>query len=194
MRVISGIAKGHRLKAVPGRGTRPTSDRVKEAIFSMVGPYFDNEVVLDLFAGTGSLGIEALSRGCKKAVFVDRKRESIATIRNNLDSTGLAEAAECYQMTADRAIKWLQKQRMSFNLLFIDPPYRLKEMDELLLAMVQGGIVRSGATIVLEHDKEHEYPEQVQALSLTKQAVYGNTALSLYSMKEEEGDSHESRA
>src|SRR5690606_30618142 len=90
MRVITGTARGRRLKAVPGLSTRPTSDRVKEAIFSMIGPFFDGGTVLDLFAGTGALGIEALSRGADRAVFVDRERASVETVRDNLAACGFA--------------------------------------------------------------------------------------------------------
>src|SRR5690606_23756249 len=94
LRVISGQAGGLRLQTVPGRSTRPTADRVKEAMFSMIGPYFSGERALDLFAGTGALGIEALSRGAGRAVFVDRDPRCAAVIRRNLEHTGLSGRAE----------------------------------------------------------------------------------------------------
>ena len=95
MRVISGSAKGHRLRAVQGRGTRPTADRVKEAMFSALGSYFDGERVLDMFAGTGALGIEAMSRGCGHAVFVDKEKYSMDVVKENLLKTGFADQALC---------------------------------------------------------------------------------------------------
>lgn len=103
MRVISGTAKGRPLKAVPGTGTRPTTDKVKEAVFSMIGPYFDGGVVLDLFAGSGGLGIESLSRGSDKAVFIDLEPKSIEMIRANLKATGLDSKAEVFRNEAGRA-------------------------------------------------------------------------------------------
>ena len=105
VRVVSGSAKGRPLKAVPGMGTRPTTDKVKEAIFSMIGPYFDGGTVLDLFAGTGGLAIEALSRGMERAVLVDMDPKSIETIRANLKATKMEGQAEVYRNDAVRALK-----------------------------------------------------------------------------------------
>lgn len=108
VRVVSGSAKGRPLKSVPGSGTRPTTDKVKEAVFSMIGPYFEGGAVLDLFAGTGGLGIEALSRGMESAVFVDMEPKSIDTIRANLKATNLEqERRKCTEMKQEeRSVRW----------------------------------------------------------------------------------------
>lgn len=115
MRVVSGSAKGRPLKAVPGTGTRPTTDKVKEALFSMIGPYFDGGVALDLFAGSGGLGIEALSRGMDKAVFIDMESKSIDVIKENLRKTGLEGQAEVFRNDAGRALKVLAKRGALFD-------------------------------------------------------------------------------
>lgn len=181
MRVISGKAKGRVLKAVPGKGTRPTTDKVKEAIFSMIGPYFDGGDVLDLFAGTGGLGIEALSRGMERAVFVDADRTSIRIIRDNLRVTSLAEQSEVYCNDANRGIQALARRGRQFHLVMLDPPYRMTNMDELIVTMQELGILHNQCRIVIEHDAAHVYASEISDLILKRYATYGDTAVSIYS-------------
>ncbi|MFD2612954.1 16S rRNA (guanine(966)-N(2))-methyltransferase RsmD [Paenibacillus gansuensis] len=180
MRVISGTARGRSLKAVPGSGTRPTTDKVKEAIFSMIGPYFEGGVVLDLFAGTGGLGIEALSRGMDKGIFIDIEKKSLEVIQDNLNSTKLAGQAEVYRNDAARALKVLAKRGIKFDLVFLDPPYRMKDADELVSSMEQLGLLASGATIVIEHDANHTYEQQIGRAIQFRRVEYGDIAVSLY--------------
>ena len=117
MRIISGDKKGLPLKAVPGKDTRPTTDKVKESIFNMIGPYFEGGKGLDLFAGSGGLGIEALSRGFNEMIFVDRDMKAIQTVKENLRSAGLGEQAEVYRNEADRALKAIVKRDLSGSAL-----------------------------------------------------------------------------
>lgn len=180
VRVVSGSAKGRPLKSVPGSGTRPTTDKVKEAVFSMIGPYFEGGAVLDLFAGTGGLGIEALSRGMESAVFVDMEPKSIDTIRANLKATNLEAKAQVYRNEAGRALSALEKRGRVFDLVFLDPPYRLKHGDELMLSMVEKGMLQEDAIIVLEHESNYAYPEEIPGFYRLRQAVYGETTISIY--------------
>ncbi|MFE6073175.1 16S rRNA (guanine(966)-N(2))-methyltransferase RsmD [Paenibacillus sp. NPDC057886] len=180
MRVVSGSAKGRPLKAVPGTGTRPTTDKVKEALFSMIGPYFEGGTALDLFAGSGGLGIEALSRGMDKAVFVDLESKSIEVIRANLKATKLEEQAAIYRNDAGRALKALAKRSTQFDLVFLDPPYRMKNGDELMLTMHELDLLEPEATIVLEYESKYSYPEQFGPFEQTRKALYGETAVSIY--------------
>lgn len=180
MRVVSGSAKGRPLKAVPGNGTRPTTDKVKEALFSMIGPYFEGGTALDLFAGSGGLGIEALSRGMDKAVFVDLESKSIEVIRANLKATRLEDQAAIYRNDAGRALKALAKRTTQFDLVFLDPPYRMKNGDELMLTMHELELLKPEATIVLEYESKYSYPEQFGPFEQTRKAVYGETAVSIY--------------
>jgi len=180
MRVISGSAKGRPLKAVPGNTTRPTADRVKEALFSIIGPYFEGGAALDLYAGSGSLGIEALSRGMDRAVFVDLDRKSVEVIKANLRATGLSERAEVHRGDARQALKALKKRGALFDLVFLDPPYRMKEMDDILAALERAGMVRDGSVAVIEHEAARDYPERIGGFRRTRRAVYGITALSVY--------------
>ncbi len=180
MRVIAGEARGRPLKAVPGMNTRPTTDKVKEAIFSMIGPYFDGGMALDLFAGTGGLGIEALSRGMEKAIFIDSEKTSVATVRANVEAARMTDKAEIYCNTADRAIKLLAKREALFALVFLDPPYRMKNADMLMSELSDRGLLENGAVIVVEHDSGHRYPEGITGFIHRRHAQYGETAVTIY--------------
>ncbi|NGZ75555.1 16S rRNA (guanine(966)-N(2))-methyltransferase RsmD [Saccharibacillus alkalitolerans] len=180
MRVVAGEAKGRPLKAVPGSGTRPTTDKVKEAIFSMIGPFFEGGTALDLFAGTGGLAIEALSRGMERAVFVDADAKSIEVVKSNLKATGFEGKAEVYRNDAQRALKALAKRETKLDLVFLDPPYRMKNGAELMLKMEEAGLLEAGAVVVLEYESSYEYPESFGAFALRRKAVYGETAVSIY--------------
>ncbi|WP_010269711.1 16S rRNA (guanine(966)-N(2))-methyltransferase RsmD [Paenibacillus senegalensis] len=184
MRVISGTARGRPLKAVPGEGTRPTTDKVKEAVFSILNPYLQGGWVLDLFAGTGGLGIEALSRGMDHAVFIDLERKSVEVIRHNIDTAGFREQAEVYRNEAQRALKALAKREVKFALVFLDPPYRLKTMEELLLKLVGYELLEPEAIIVAEHDRSNRYPETVDGLQQIRRADYGDTAITIYQYRD----------
>lgn len=180
VRVISGTAKGRPLRAVPGVNTRPTSDKVKEAVFSMIGPYFDGGMVLDLYAGTGGLAIEALSRGMERAVLIDQDRKAIETIRDNVKRTGFADRVEIYRNDATRALSALAKRELRFDLVLLDPPYRLTNMDELMLIMQERNLLADEPVIVVEHDVNHTYEDQVGILTCTRRTEYGDSAVSIY--------------
>lgn len=180
VRVIAGSAKGTPLKAVPGTNTRPTTDKVKEAIFSMIGPYFAGGDALDLFAGTGALGIEALSRGVSRAVFVDSDRRSVSVIRRNAEAAKVAERSEVYCNTADRALRVLAKRGAVFRYVFLDPPYRMHTSGLLMAGMSARGLLEDGAVVVVEHESDCRYPEVMDGFVRSRLALYGETAVSIY--------------
>ncbi|MDG0812382.1 16S rRNA (guanine(966)-N(2))-methyltransferase RsmD [Cohnella rhizosphaerae] len=181
MRVISGEARGRPLKAVPGQTTRPTTDKVKEALFSMIGPYFDGERVLDLFAGTGGLGIEALSRGAGRAVFVDANMRSIDVVRANLAATRLADKAEVYRQDAGKAIRLLEQRGCEpFDLVFLDPPYAMKNGDALLLELTARGLAGEHTVAIIEHESGFAYEERIGIFERRRLALYGETAIAIY--------------
>ncbi|CAM3433672.1 MULTISPECIES: 16S rRNA (guanine(966)-N(2))-methyltransferase RsmD [Saccharibacillus] len=188
MRVVAGEAKGRPLKAVPGRGTRPTTDKVKEAIFSMIGPFFEGGAVLDLFAGTGGLAIEAISRGMERAILVDADAKSIEVVRANLKVTGFESRAEVYRNDAQRALKALAKRDAAFDLVLLDPPYRMKNGAELMLYMEEAGLLKQEAVVLLEYESSYEYPEAFGGFELQRKAVYGETAVSIYNWKTQQGE------
>jgi 16S rRNA (guanine966-N2)-methyltransferase len=180
MRIIAGSAKGRRLQSVPGRTTRPTSDRVKESLFSIIGPFWEDGEVLDLFAGTGALGIEALSRGMKQAVFIDQDTKALQVIRENLRLSGFNTQAEVYRQDAAKALQILAKQGRAFDLIFLDPPYHLPLIPGLIERIEQGNLLRSGGILVAEHASERELPSTFHTITQFRHAVYGDTALSFY--------------
>jgi 16S rRNA (guanine966-N2)-methyltransferase len=178
MRVISGSAKGIQLQAVPGSGTRPISDRVKEAVFNILGDAIVGSRVLDLFAGTGSVGIEALSRGAEQAVFVEKHPKAIATIQANLRRTALK--AEARVVRAD-VFKFLAGTPQPFDLIYIAPPQYQGLWGKTLLALdaVPEWLDPFGVAIVQIFPKEME-PISLTSLQLSEQRKYGSTLLCFY--------------
>ncbi len=180
MRVIAGTARGRKLYAPKGQAIRPTSDRVKEAVFNIIGCRVNDANVLDLFAGTGGLGIEALSRGAKAAYFIDSSNEAIHLIKKNLEVTGLGYTAVVFKADADKAVKWLAKDGAKFDLIFLDPPYRISVsfLDAILIALGDH-VLQSDGLLVLEHSAKLE-PRAVKGLSVESTRVYGDTAITFY--------------
>lgn len=180
MRVIAGIAKGTPLQAVPGSGTRPISDRVKENLFNVLSAEIDGACVLDLFAGTGSVGIEALSRGAEKAVFVEKHPKAISTIRANLQKTGLQASA---QVVRADVFKYLTGTPEPFDLVYVAPPqYRgIWSKTLQVLDRQPGWLCAQGLVIVQIFPKEFEALD-LSALDLTDQRQYGSTLLSFYEL------------
>jgi len=147
VRVITGEARGRRLRPVPGEDTRPTSARVKESIFNIIQFDIEGRRVLDLFAGTGQLGIEAISRGAKVAVFLDNNPEALAVIRDNLGRTGLLGRAE---VVPGDARAYLRRRPDPFDIIFMDPPYHDTLLAETLTLVASAGLLREGGLVVCE--------------------------------------------
>ncbi len=180
MRVISGEYKGRPLAAVPGKGTRPTTDKVKESIFNMIGPYFDGGWVLDLYAGTGGLGIEALSRGMEKAVFIDIDPKAVSVIKRNVASLKLEPQAEIYRNDSHRAMKALAKRDLRFDLVFLDPPYAKQKIEEEIKFLQESNLLADHARIVAEHDAQYQMAEKIEACTKERSVTYGDTTVSIY--------------
>lgn len=160
--------------------TRPTADKVKEAIFSMIGPYFSGGTVLDLFAGTGGLAIEALSRGMDHAILIDFDRKAINTIRDNVDRTNFTDRVEIYRNDAKKALTLMARRNLKFDLVFLDPPYRMTNMDELLEMMQDTEMLKEEAIVVIEHDAKHTYAHHIGNLTCIRHTEYGDVAVSIY--------------
>lgn len=180
LRVISGSFKGLGLKAVPGTDTRPTTDKVKEAIFNIIGPYFDGGICLDLFAGSGGLGIEALSRGMDKAIFVDRDGKAVKTVRENIARCSAENRCEIYRNDAIRALKALKKREAAFDCIFLDPPYKQQNLVSILNIIDAWKLLADDGVVVCEHSADVSLPEKVGGLSCIKTATYGTTTISIY--------------
>jgi len=185
MRVIAGEYKGRPLEAVPGKGTRPTTDKVKESIFNMIGPYFHGGWALDLYAGTGGLSIEALSRGMEKAVMIDLDPKAIAVIKQNIQKLNLQSRTEVYRNDARRAIRALAKREVSFDVIFLDPPYAQQNIAEEIQLMMQANLLSQTGWIVAEHDAEVILPDHIAGCVLDRTVTYGDTGVTIYRTEEE---------
>lgn len=183
MRVITGSAKGMRLISPKGNAIRPTSDRIKEALFSILGDKVINCVFLDGFAGTGSIGIEALSRGADKCFFIDNKRESLYLINENLIHTKLSDKAELVNKDFVNAIKLILSFDIKMDIIFLDPPYIENCIQPALSAISQNNILNENGIIIIEHSKE-DIIEKYEKLICYRQKKYGNTILSFYEQEE----------
>lgn len=181
MRVITGLARGRRLETLPGDATRPTGEKVKESLFSAIQFDIEGRRVLDLFAGSGQLGIEALSRGASGCVFVDKNTEAVKIIRQNLMHTGLAEKS---QVLGTDAISYLTRPGDRFDLVFLDPPYA----SELLLPVLEkvAPLVNDGGIIVCETDDTTQLPSALDRFSVAKTYRFGHTLVWLYRYTVEE--------
>ncbi|MGB8930949.1 MAG: 16S rRNA (guanine(966)-N(2))-methyltransferase RsmD [Anaeromyxobacteraceae bacterium] len=174
-RIIAGTARGRRLAAPKGQGTRPTSDKVRGAVFNLLGQFFDGGAVLDLYAGTGALALEALSRGCDRAVCVEADRGAAEVVQRNAESCGYGTRVEVLRGRVEQALGRLAPG--TFDLVFIDPPYA--EGPEAALEAV-APLVREGGRVIAEHDARRPPGERYGALGLLDRRGYGDTGVSIY--------------
>jgi len=183
MRVIAGAAKGRALRALRGRSVRPTAGRVREALFSIVLSRFDlkGATILDLFAGTGAVGIEALSRGAGRAVFVEQDIDARRVLRANLSACGFVDRAEILQMPVSSSLLRLERARAHFDAVFVDPPYGRDLANATLAKLAETPLLGLGAWVMVEHHVEDRLAARYGTLCLTLTRRYGKTSLSLYS-------------
>lgn len=177
MRVVSGNYGGRPLKTLAGKTTRPTTDKVKGAIFNMIGPYFEGGRVLDLFAGSGSLAIEAISRGMDHALLVEKDRAAQQVILENIKMTKETEKFQLLKMSAERVLSNVSE---TFDLVLLDPPYAKEQIVENLELLQDKKRLTENVIVVCETDKEVELPNQIGKLELTRQKTYGISKISIY--------------
>ena len=182
MRVISGKARGLKLNTPKNEDVRPTTDRVKESLFNIINPYVMDNNVLDLFAGTGSLGIECLSRGAHKCVFVDKSKESMAIVKSNIKKARVENAT--LNIDFKSAVTSLGRQGEKFTIIFMDPPYYKNMFIDALSSVDENNLLEEDGIIVVEHDTKDSFPENVGRLYKSREKKYGNTTLTFYKMEE----------
>ncbi|SRR5712692_5372714 len=180
MRVIGGNARGRELKVPKGQALRPTAGRVKEALFNILPHDLSGAKVLDLFAGTGNLTIEALSRGAVEAVLVDSSKESGKAIRENLRRLNLTNRAELWAMPVTRALRLLARQGETFDLIFLDPPYERRLIEPALKIIDKETLLRDSGVLIAEHSIRESIESRLEALALKDQRRYGGTVLSFF--------------
>ncbi len=177
MRVITGTARGRRLKELEGEETRPTTDRVKEGLFSVLQFDIEGRRVLDLFAGTGQLGIECLSRGAEHCVFVEARRDAVGLIRENLKLCGLSDRA---QVVSGEAMSYLDGVREPFDLIFLDPPYASGLLEKAIAHIARFDILAPHGIIAAEHPGDKVLPALAPPYRLHRTYRYGKIAVSVY--------------
>ena len=177
MRVITGSARGCRLKELEGMETRPTTDRVKEGLFNIIQFDIEGRKVLDLFAGTGQLGIECLSRGAASAVFVDRRADAVKLVRENLKATRLSDKA---RVVSGDSMEFLKSLREKFDLIFLDPPYEAGLLEAAIAHIAKFDILSPHGIIVAEHPAGRVLPALTAPYRLGRTYRYGKIALSVY--------------
>ena len=177
MRVIAGTARGRRLKELPGMVTRPTTDKVKESLFNILQFDIEGRRVLDLFGGTGQLGIEALSRGAQSCTFVDSSRQAVAVMGENLRTVGLADQATVRQ---GDALAFLSSCREQFDLILLDPPYHGDLLETCLEAVVKFDILSEYGIMICESAVEKQLPELAEPFHKGKEYRYGKIKLTAY--------------
>ncbi|MGX6978167.1 16S rRNA (guanine(966)-N(2))-methyltransferase RsmD [Vagococcus elongatus] len=183
MRIVAGKFKGRRLKSLEGSNTRPTSDKIKGAVFNMIGPYFDGETVLDLYCGSGNLALEALSRGCSQAYCVDHHHQAIKVIKDNVSLLKAEQQVVIMKKKAAIALQEFAQAGNGFDLIFLDPPYMMQKIEEELDFMLANGLIAERGTVVCETDKSVELGENITGLICKKNQLYGNTRITIYQKK-----------
>lgn len=178
MRIISGALKGRRLSAPPGRQVRPTSDKVKEALFNILSDRIEGASFLDLYAGIGSIGIEAISREAKEVTFVEGDKRPLEYLKKNLVACSVQERAKLFRLPVSDFLK--KKKAMLFDVIFIDPPYQSQEIEKILPTVAVGDMIPEKGIVIIEHFHKKKLPEKIGAIHLSRSCKYGETVLSFY--------------
>lgn len=179
MRIISGKYAKRNLYTLKSNATRPTSDKVKESLFNSLGQFFDGGKVLDLYAGSGALGIEAVSRGYDEAVLVDVSAQACKIIKKNVELTKETERFDIRKTSDFRALKSMAEERKTFDLVFLDPPYAKEKIQKVMLTMNKLNLLNPKALVIAETDEHTELPE-VEGFTLKKDHHLGRTKLKVY--------------
>ena len=178
MRIVGGSRRGRQLLPPRSAATRPTSDRVRESLFNVLGQRLAGGDVLDLYAGTGALGLEALSRGAERALLVDEAPEAAELCRRNAETLGFDSQASVLRVRVERAVERLEREGRRFSLAFADPPYAARVGSWVVGAV--GVLLTEGATLAVEHDRREVLPQAAGALLRVDERRFGDTVLSFY--------------
>lgn len=183
MRIVAGEYGSRKIDAPKGNMTRPTLDKVREAVFSSLGNFFDGGVFLDLYAGSGANGLEALSRGFDQAIFVDCSKEAIQVIKKNIESLKCKDRTKVYPMNAEKALSIFAEEGFRFDLIYLDPPYAKQKNNEILNLLVERELIQKGGRVILESLKEDTFKESYGDLIFQKEKVYGISKITYYQRK-----------
>ena len=181
MRVIAGKYRSRTLRSLKGQALRPTSDRLRETLFNILGPTVEGATFVDLYAGTGAVGIEALSRGARAAVFVEQHAPAVTLIRRNLDSLDIGSEAEIIGMEVSSGLELLEVRHVHAQFIFLDPPYAAaQEYESALEFLGESSVVAPGGRVIAEHLRKRKLPDRVGQLELARVVEQGDAAITFY--------------
>ena len=186
MRVITGSIKGHRLKTIRNQALRPTAGKVKEALFDILQRKIPGSFFLDLYAGIGSIGIEALSRGAAHVTLVESNRAILNTLRQNIKRSGFETTSKVFGMTAAQFLRSKMHGALRFDILFLDPPYHGPESKKILPLLIRSDIIKLNSVVVIEHFHKTEMESSIGLLRKRRTNHYGDTCLTVYQMDQDE--------
>jgi len=186
MRIIAGEFSSRRLQTLKGSATRPTLDKVREAVFSSLGGFFDGGICLDLYAGSGAVGLEALSRGMDQAILVDCSRDAAEIIRENVKALQVEDRTRIMVMKDFRALGVLAVEGVKLSLVYLDPPYERQQNEKVLAYLSEHGMMSAGAVAAVESDRRDVLPAEIGHLHLYKEASYGIMKITYYRMEQGE--------
>lgn len=180
MRIIAGEAKGKRLECRKGTETRPTQDSIKESLFSIIAPYITDARFLDLFSGTGNIALEALSRGAKRAVMIEKDQEALKYIIKNINNLGYENKSRAYKNETLRAVEILGRKGEKFDIIFMDPPYKDEVCERVMRAISKAGLLAENGLIICEHHMYEDMSEKVGEFKKTDERKYGKKVVTFY--------------
>lgn len=183
MRIITGKYKGRKLNTLPGKSTRPMTDRMKESVFNIIGPYFNGETVLDLFGGSGALSLESISRGASHAVVVEKSDLACKIISSNISLLGVNEQVTLLRMDYRDGIRYVKSKGQQFDLIFLDPPYRMHIIDELIGDLFENNLLKDNSYIISHYEKNTHVPFENDQISIIRNYNHGNSELCIYHVK-----------
>lgn len=184
MRIIAGIYRGRRLRTLAGSMTRPTSDRLRETLFNILTPWIDGSRFLDICAGSGAVGIEALSRGASEVTFVEKSPDACAVIEANLDAVGAAGYATIERRSASAALNLMEQQSGQFDIAYFDPPYSSEMYHDVLERLGSGTVIAPGGIVVVEHRARNSPEARYHELQRFRELKQGEAALAFYEFGE----------
>lgn len=181
MRIIAGTAKNKKIKSQSGHNVRPTLERVKESLFSILQPYINDSVFLDLYGGTGSIALEAISRGAKRAIIIEKNGEAIRIIIKNVNNLGFEDKCRAYKNEVIRAIEILSNKRETFDIIFMDPPYKDEVCKEVIEKISNFNLLKENGLIIAEHHIKEKLPEIIGKFKKIDERKYSGKILTFYS-------------
>lgn len=184
MRIIAGKHKSRVLNTLEGMNTRPMMDRMKESVFNTIGPYFEDDVVLDLFGGSGALSLESLSRGAREAYIVEKDYKASKVIESNIKLLKEESNVHLYQLDYKVALNKFKNEQKKFDIIFLDPPYRLNIISEIVDFILENDLINNKGIIVCQYVRGNYHPSESDNLSIIKNYTYASSEICIYQKKE----------